>query len=122
MWTDEQLAEQGWSLEQIAQYRIEQDIAESPKENLIPEQVTESQFTNSEHSEADTSVSASNNLQTEVLADSKLTSTTSMFQDKTQTILIVCMMIIAPPLTLWRIHRRSRRTSWSKWRARRKRN
>ena len=82
MWTDEQLAEQGWSLEQIAQYRIEQDIAESPKENLIPEQVTESQFTNSEHSEADTSVSASNNLQTEVLADSKLTSTSSIFKIK----------------------------------------
>ena len=34
MWTEEQLAEQGWSQEQIAQYRIQQDIAESPKENL----------------------------------------------------------------------------------------
>ena len=96
MWTDEQLAEQGWSPEQIAQYRIEQEIAESPKENIIPEQATESQFTSAEHLDANTSVTASNNLQTEGLADSKLTSTASMFQDKTQTILIVCMMIIAP--------------------------
>ena len=96
MWTDEQLAEQGWSQEQIAQYRIQQDIAESPKENLIPEQATESQFTNSGNPDSLTTVNASNNLQTGGLADSKLTSTASMFQDKTQTILIVCMMIIAP--------------------------
>ncbi len=96
MWTDEQLAEQGWSQEQIAQYRIQQDIAESPKENLIPEQATESQFTNSGNPDSLTTVNASNNLQTGGLADSKLTSTASLFQDKTQTILIVCMMIIAP--------------------------
>ena len=96
MWTDEQLAEQGWSKEQISQYRIQQDIAESPKKNVIPEQATESQFTGSGNSDSLTTVTASNNLHSEGSADSKLASTPSMFQDKTQTILIVCMMVIAP--------------------------
>ena len=96
MWTDEQLAEQGWSKEQIAQYRIQQDIAESPKENVVPEQATESQFADSGNSDSLSTVTASKNLHSEGSADSKLTSTPSMFQDKTQTILIVCMMIIAP--------------------------
>ena len=96
MWTDEQLAEQGWSTEQIAQYRIQLDIAESPKENQIPEQGIEGQFLNHENLDSHTTVIGDNDFEKGVLSDTKLTSNPSFFQDKTQTILIVCMMIIAP--------------------------
>ena len=96
MWTDKQLAQNGWSEEQIAQYRIEQEIAESPKENQIPDQTTESQLPNPVNLDTHATVGENKVLETADFADSKLMSTPSMFQDKTQTILIICMMIIAP--------------------------
>ena len=86
MWTDEQLLEQGWSREQIAQYRIEQEIETTPKEIEVPEATVE----------------AEPEIQTPIVEPSSTTvdqpgiSASSLFQDKTQTILIVCMMVIAP--------------------------
>ena len=86
MWTDEQLLEQGWSQEQIAQYRIEQEIETTPKEIEVPEATVE----------------AEPEIQTPIVEPSSTTvdqpgiSGSSLFQDKTQTILIVCMMVIAP--------------------------
>ena len=96
MWTDEQLAQNGWTEEQIAQYRIEQEIAESPKENQIPDQTTESQLPGPGNLDMPAAVSENKVLETADFADSKVISTPSMLQDKTQTILIICMMIIAP--------------------------
>ena len=43
MWTDKQLLEQGWSQDQIAQYRIEQEIQATPKQLGAPETVVETQ-------------------------------------------------------------------------------
>ena len=86
MWTDEQLLEQGWSQEQIAQYRIEQEIVDAPKEIEVPETIVENQP----------------EIQTPAVESSPTTvdqlgiNGSSLFQDKTQTILIVCMMVIAP--------------------------
>ena len=84
MWTDEQLLEQGWNQDQIAQYRIEQEIQATPKQLDAPETVVETQpiVTNPVVESTPSTVDS--------------VATSSLFQDKTQTILIVCMMIIAP--------------------------
>ena len=78
--------QQGWSTEQIAQYRIQLDIAESPKENQIPEQGIEGQFLNHDNLDSHTTAIGVNDFEKGVLSDTKLTSYPSFFQDKTQTI------------------------------------
>ena len=85
MWTDQQLLEQGWTQEQISQYRIEQEVQIAPEKMLVGESTVETHPTVSE------SIHVGDNL-----PNSSKIGGSSLFQDKTQTILIVCMMIIAP--------------------------
>lgn len=74
MWTDEQLLEQGWTQEQIEQWKSEQ----TPQVEAV-ESVGESQF---------------EPVQEKV--DSSFGDQSSLFLDKTQIVVIVLMLIIAP--------------------------
>ena len=74
MWTDEQLLEQGWTQEQIEQWKSEQ----TPQVEAV-ESVVESQF---------------EPVQEKV--DSPFGGQSSLFQDKTQIVIIVLMLVIAP--------------------------
>ena len=86
MWTDEQLIQQGWTQEQIAQYRIEQDVQNISKEIEMPDSVIETQ--NSMVNSVNESFAP--DIGTMAISGS------SFFKDKTQTILIAFMMVIAP--------------------------
>ena len=77
MWTDEQLLGQGWTQEQIHQWRIDQGI----------------------QIEAVTSVAAATNTLPEIVESkpgSLNAGAATFLQNKTQSILVVCMLIIAP--------------------------
>ena len=74
MWTDEQLLEKGWTQEQIEQWKSEQ----TPQVEAI-ESVVESQF---------------EPVQEKV--ESSLTGSSSLLNDKTQIVVIVLMLVIAP--------------------------
>lgn len=74
MWTDEQLLEQGWTQEQIEQWKSEQ----TPQVEAV-ESVVESQF---------------EPVQEKV--GSSLTGSSSFLNDKTQIVVIVLMLVVAP--------------------------
>ena len=74
MWTDEQLLEQGWTQEQIEQWKSEQ----TPQVEAV-ESVVESQF---------------EPVQEKV--GSSLTGSSSLLNDKTQIVVIVLMLVVAP--------------------------
>ena len=79
MWSDQQLLEQGWTQAQIDQYRIEQVIQETPKEVGL----TQTILTGDQNAELAQSTASKSGL-------------TSLFANKTQTVLVVCMLVLFP--------------------------
>ena len=79
MWTDEQLLAQGWTQAQIEQYRIEQVIQETPKEVGLTQTIP----TGDQNAELAQSTASKSGL-------------TSLFANKTQTVLVVCMLVLFP--------------------------
>jgi ELWxxDGT repeat protein len=79
MWTDQQLLEQGWTPAQIQQYRIEQAVEETPKEVGLTQTVPNGEQ-NVDLSQSTASIGGF----------------TSLFADKTQAVLVVCMLVLFP--------------------------
>jgi ELWxxDGT repeat protein len=79
MWTDEQLLAQGWTQSQIEQYRIEQAVQQTPKE--LPRPASDSESLAAQPIGAEPSGRSTG---------------PSLFHDKTQTIIVACMLILFP--------------------------
>src|SRR5210317_758648 len=79
MWTDEQLLAQGWTQAQIDQYRTEQAIEETPKEVGLNEAIPGG----GQHVDRSQSTASKGGF-------------TSSVSDKTQTVLVICMLVLFP--------------------------
>jgi len=79
MWTDDQLLGQGWTQAQIDQYRIEQAIEETPKDVGLTQTIPGG----AQNADLSQSTASKGGL-------------TSLFADKTQTVLVVCMLVLFP--------------------------
>ena len=86
MWSDDELYAQGWTQDQINQYRMGEEVQPISKENEVLSSVVETQSPII----APVAQSLAPTTEAVTMNDS------SLFQNKSQTILIVCMMIIAP--------------------------